>query len=64
MGKIKTICKSNELAEADNIEVFRKIVGKPRFYCKKCLRVAAKKAFLCKPERLFDKADTKSAETK
>lgn len=52
MTKIKTMCKIKP-THLDEIEdEFLKQVSKPKYYCRKCLRVATKKSNLCKPKKL------------
>jgi hypothetical protein len=48
-GKGKTLCKWDERRIEKKFKKFRKIVGNPRFVCKRCGRVAANKKSLCKP---------------
>ena len=46
--------KSPELLEigVDRKEEFKRLVRKPKFFCKKCGRSAAKEKNLCDPEKL------------
>jgi hypothetical protein len=36
----------------DEKDAFRDAVSPAKFYCRKCLRVASRKKYLCKPEPL------------
>jgi len=51
MGK-KKLCRSKELADDKHREELFDIIRKPKFFCKKCIRVACSEEFLCKPEKL------------
>ena len=33
-------------------EKLSRIVGKPRYYCRRCARAASREAYLCRPEPL------------
>jgi len=46
--------RSQELLEigVDRKEEFKRLVRKPKFFCKKCGRAAAHSANLCEPEKL------------
>ncbi|MBZ4683524.1 MAG: hypothetical protein PWP46_1520 [Fusobacteriaceae bacterium] len=45
--KICGLSKKNE-----NIKIIAELSNKPKFICKKCLRVSNKKEYLCKPEKI------------
>lgn len=52
-GKNKSsICKWSKDEFEDRRKTFSDIVLPPKYYCRKCGRVAAKKKWLCKPESL------------
>ncbi len=52
MSHIKTLCRVRE-AELDALKPkLRKLLNKPKYMCRKCLRVSKKKGVLCKPEKL------------
>jgi hypothetical protein len=46
------LCRWNRQKIEKNTKKLIKIVGKPVFLCKKCGRVAVKKKWLCKPEKI------------
>ncbi|WP_345971333.1 hypothetical protein WCX72_05600 [Sulfurimonas sp. HSL1-6] len=49
---MKTLCKIR-LPEGEKPDkALRKLLSSPKYYCKKCLRSAAEKGALCKPEKL------------
>ncbi|HBA89200.1 MAG TPA: hypothetical protein DCZ75_14830 [Geobacter sp.] len=49
---IKQLCKWDKDEIKDNLKELKKIVGMPRFICRKCARAARKEEYLCKPEPL------------
>ena len=52
MTHIKTLCKVR-VSEVDALEPkLRKLLRRPKYMCRKCLRVCEKKKLLCKPEKL------------
>lgn len=54
MKKVKRLCDLRK-APFDSIkDDIIKIVSKPTYICKKCLRVASDKKYLCKGETLKD----------
>jgi hypothetical protein len=50
--EMKTLCKISTKPPGELDEAIRTLLLKPKYYCKKCLRAAAKKQALCKPEKL------------
>ncbi|MGM0770864.1 MAG: hypothetical protein ACQESU_04565 [Halobacteriota archaeon] len=48
----KNMCTWNKDDIKENEEAFRKIVKKPKYFCKKCGRVAKDDDLLCKPKKL------------
>lgn len=50
----KTLCKAKKSHHAELREEILKAVNQPKYICRKCLRLAAKKKYLCSPERLDD----------
>ncbi|MFT7009491.1 MAG: hypothetical protein ACJAXJ_004040 [Colwellia sp.] len=48
----KTLCKWKKKEIEQNIHELTKIVSKPRFICKDCVRAACDKSYLCKPLKL------------
>ncbi len=52
MSKISTLCKVRP-SEMEALQPkLRKLLKKPKYMCRKCLRAAKKKGVLCKPEKL------------
>lgn len=55
MAKKETLCKHWQDDKAlKKIKKFRKIVGEPRYVCRRCARVAVDESYLCKPVALFE----------
>jgi hypothetical protein len=55
MGKdIKHLCDWKKDEIKDDLDKLKEIVGKPRYVCLKCARVAIDSAYLHKPEELAD----------
>jgi hypothetical protein len=55
MGKDKQrLCEWKKDGIKDNLVKLKKIVGKPRYVCIKCARVADDADYLHKPEELAD----------
>ena len=52
MKKIRTMCKIKPKNLNELEDEFLRQVSKPKYYCRKCLRVATKKSNLCKPKKL------------
>lgn len=50
--KTPKLCAWKKDDIADRRAKLEKIVGKPEYICTRCARVAAKKKYLCKPEKL------------
>ncbi len=49
----KKLCKLvKDKLHKDDPKKFIKIVKDAKYYCKNCGRVASKKSYLCKPEKL------------
>ncbi|MDK2948190.1 MAG: hypothetical protein PWQ63_1350 [Methanolobus sp.] len=48
----KNMCSWDKDDIKENEEAFRKIVKKPKYFCKKCGRVAKDDDLLCKPKKL------------
>jgi hypothetical protein len=48
----KSLCKWEKNDRFENLDDYRKIVGKADFMCESCGRVASKKKWLCDPYRL------------
>jgi hypothetical protein len=56
MGKTEdTLCKMKKNMIDEHFIEIKNIVNNPKYICKRCLRVAAKKKFLCKPTKLNSK---------
>ena len=51
----KTLCERKTALKRDP-KAFTKLVDEPRFFCKKCGRVANRKKYVCKPRKLADGA--------
>ena len=49
---MKTLCDWSEKELEKKGEAFAELVREPRWYCRKCARVASKKGALCKPVKL------------
>ena len=47
----KTLCERKTALKRDP-KAFTKLVDEPRFFCKKCGRVANRKKYVCKPRKL------------
>ena len=47
--KDKKMCKWKKGDVEDDFKTFKSLVGKPKYACKNCARVAAKKKVICKP---------------
>lgn len=54
MKGLKTLCKAKKSHHSELREEILQAVRQPKYICRKCLRVAAKKKYLCSPERLDD----------
>jgi len=53
MAKLdKSLCKLKKEDLEENLKEFKKLVSVPKYFCKKCGRVSAKKKNLCKAEAL------------
>lgn len=53
MKKInKTLCELSKDDFSKFDKLYRKVVKKPKYFCKKCLRACAEKDLLCKPSKL------------
>ena len=52
--KGKTLCKWDRDEIERDLKELRKIVGSPKFVCRRCGRAVAKKKFVCKPISLAD----------
>jgi len=50
-------CKLSEKIVNDDPKTFAKLVSKPKYVCRKCFRVSADKANLCRPEKIKDLKD-------
>lgn len=48
----KTFCDFSKKDIEKYDQDIRKLLGEPKYFCKKCLRASAKKNYLCKPEKL------------
>jgi len=55
MGSKKTLCEWNKEKLKEDFDSYKKLVGVPKFVCKKCGRAALDKKNLCKPEELQGK---------
>ena len=51
LGK-HTMCEIPPKVLQEDLEAFAGLVSKPRYVCRKCLRVARSKKNLCKPTKL------------
>lgn len=49
---LKRMCGVKKGFVEDEKDAFRDAVSPAKFYCRKCLRVASRKKYLCKPEPL------------
>ena len=49
---MKTLCKIRKKEYETLLPVIKGIVRVPKYLCRKCLRAAAEKSALCKPEKL------------
>ncbi|WP_345986632.1 hypothetical protein WCX49_05780 [Sulfurimonas sp. HSL-1656] len=49
---MKTLCKIRLGPDEKPDKSLRKLLASPKYYCRKCLRAAAEKGALCKPEKL------------
>jgi hypothetical protein len=56
---IKSMCKVDRKLIDKYPEEFFTAVNKPKYVCKKCLRAASDKAFLCSPKSLGKKKKKK-----
>ncbi|PID60908.1 hypothetical protein CSB45_00105 [candidate division KSB3 bacterium] len=45
-------CKLSQKMTRDEPEAFVKLVSKPKYTCRKCFRVSARKENLCSPQKL------------
>ena len=52
---IKRMCKVDRKLIDEFPEEFFAVVNKPKYICKKCLRVACDKTYLCDPAKLKKK---------
>jgi len=50
--KIRELCKWKSESYLKELDLLCTIVSSPRFVCTKCGRVADKKKWLCKPQKL------------
>ena len=53
----KTLCEWKKSDIADGLEELSKIVGDPRYICRKCARAAHQDKHLCKPMPLPEAKD-------
>ena len=53
--KLKRMCSVKKGFIEKEPDAFIKAASPAKFFCKKCLRVASKKKYLCKPEPLKGK---------
>lgn len=51
-----TLCEIKRKDFSREIDKIQKMVNNPEFICKKCLRSASKKKFLCKPSTIDELA--------
>lgn len=49
---MKTLCKLRTKPDGTLGKEIKQLLVAPKFYCRKCLRAAADKGALCKPEKL------------
>ncbi|MHC3994351.1 hypothetical protein ACXWTF_05940 [Thiomicrolovo sp. ZZH C-3] len=49
---MKTLCKIRLAPNETPDKALKKLLGSSKYYCRKCLRTAAEKGALCKPEKL------------
>lgn len=50
--EVRPLCKWDKDEIKDKLKELKKIVGEPRFICRKCARAAKKEEYLCKPDPL------------
>jgi hypothetical protein len=50
--KHKTLCAWKREEMEENLEELKRIVGDPRFICRRCGRAVSKKKWVCRPESL------------
>jgi hypothetical protein len=48
----KTLCEFNKSDHEKYDKEIRKLVKKPKYICKKCLRAVSEKEYLCKPIKI------------
>jgi hypothetical protein len=56
---IKRMCKLDRKLITEYPDEFIDAVAKPKYICKKCLRVARNKSYLCAPEKIRKKKKKK-----
>lgn len=49
---MKHMCSWKKKELNEKLESFKKIIKIPKFFCRKCGRVAKSDKYLCKPEKL------------
>jgi hypothetical protein len=52
MTKFKTLCDLDKKEIEKRLEEVTNIILNPKYMCRKCARVSAKKDYLCKPQRI------------